>query len=307
MRITGMSSGLDIDSMIRDLMKAERIPVDKLLQKKQSLQWKVEGYNSINLKLSSLRESVSTSRFSGSWNKTDASGNTVPLSDDETIAKVKDIVSKYNDMVTTLNGKVTESVNRGFAPLTSDEKNDMSESDITNWENKAKSGLLRNDDILKKALTNLRGIASEKVDGVDTKYDTLHEIGISTPTFLKGSADNGKLFIDETKLRAALQDNRDAVIGNFTAQGASNESKGVFQKVFEIADAAILSISRKVNGGVSAAESINMQIGKIDTKVEDKNNALFKKEDRYYQIFSNMEKAIANGNAQMAWLSSQFG
>ncbi|MNG41612.1 flagellar capping protein [compost metagenome] len=50
-----------------------------------------------------------------------------------------------------------------------------------------------------------------------------------------------------------------------------------------------------------------MQIVKIDIKVDDKNKILAKREDRYYQMFANMEKAIANGNAQMSWLSSQFG
>lgn len=302
-----MASGMDVESMISNLMKAERIPVDKLLQKKQTLQWKVESYNSVNLKLSTLRESVSTARLSGGWNKLDSGGNTVRISEDEMVAKVKDIVSKYNDMVGTLNGKVTEAVNRDFTPLTSDQKSEMSETDITNWESKAKSGLLRNDDILRRALTNLRGIASTTVAGVDPNFNTLDKIGITTTKFLNGSPDNGKLVIDETKLRNAIQTNSDAVIANFTSQSSTASEKGVLQRVFEFADAAMTSISRKINGGLSTAESISMQIGKIDVKVAERNSQLNKKEDRYYQMFANMEKAIANGNAQMSWLSSQFG
>lgn len=307
MRITGMASGMDIDRIVSDLMKAERIPVDKLLQKKQTFQWKIEGYNSVNLKVSALRESVSSARFSGGWNKLDGSGNTVRLSDDEIVAKVKDIVSKYNDVVGTLNGKVAEEVYRDFTPLTSDQKSAMSETDITNWENKAKSGLFRKDDIFRETLTDLRGLAATSVAGANPAYDTLTEIGIGTTPFLKGSPENGKLVIDETKLRAAIQANPDAVIQTFTAQSTTSSNKGIFQHAFEIADSAIISISRKINGGASSAQSISLQISAIDSKVQEKNQRLNSKEDYYYRMFSNMEKAIANGNAQMSWLSQQFG
>ncbi|WP_239615873.1 flagellar filament capping protein FliD [Cohnella mopanensis] len=307
MRITGLTSGMDIDSMISKLMKAEHIPVDKLLQKKQTLQWKKESYSSINLKLSSFRESISSSRFSGGWNKLDAAGDTVRLSEDEMVTKVKDILSKYNDLVSNLNGTLTEDVYRGYAPLTSDQKNDMKDSDIAAWESKAKSGLLRNDDIMKKAFNELRGLASAKVTGADSDYDTLSELGITTPQYMKNSPENGKLILDEAKLRKAIKDNPDSVVQAFTAQSATdNTAKGFIQRAFEIVDTAMISVSRKISGGMNTAESLNSQIGKIETKVTEWNAKLNKKEDRYYKMFSAMEKAIANGNAQSSWLAQQF-
>jgi len=278
------------------------------LQKKQTLQWKVDSYNTTNLKISALRESVSSARFASSWSKIDANGNSVRLSEDEIVAKVKDIVSKYNDTVSTLNTDITETVNRGYSPLTSDEKSAMSETDVKNWETKAKAGLLHNDDILKQTLSSMRSVASTKVGGVsDADYDTLSEIGISTPKFLKGSADNGKLVIDETKLRSAIRENPDAVIQTFTNQSSTSGEKGIFQRIYEYADNAVLNISRKVNGGYKTAESITQQMTKLDKKVEDMNEKLNKKEDRYYAMFANMEKALQNGNAQMSWLAAQFG
>ncbi|MFF2483652.1 flagellar filament capping protein FliD [Paenibacillus sp. NPDC058071] len=304
MRITGMSSGLDTEKMIKDLMKAERMPINKLLQKKQSLEWKVESYSNMNLKIASLRESVSQARFSGNWSKLDAGGNVVRISEDEMVAKIKDIVNKYNDTVSTLNTKTTEKVYRNYQPLTSEEKDAMSDRDIAAWEDKAKSGNLRNDNILGSALSSLRKIASTTVGGGNPNYDTLTELGIMTPAYSKGSPDNGKLIIDETKLRAAIQADPDAVVQTFTSQTSGNT--GLFQRIFDIANDAIISISRKINGGVNTAESLNMQIDKIDSKVEQRNKVLDKKEDRYYAMFANMEKAISNGNSQLSWLSSQF-
>lgn len=37
MRIAGLASGMDIDSMVKNLMQAERLPLDKLKQKSKYL------------------------------------------------------------------------------------------------------------------------------------------------------------------------------------------------------------------------------------------------------------------------------
>lgn len=51
MRIGGLASGMDIDQLVNDLMKAERIPLDKLYQKKQIFEWQRDAYREINKKL----------------------------------------------------------------------------------------------------------------------------------------------------------------------------------------------------------------------------------------------------------------
>lgn len=51
LRIGGLASGMDIDQIVGDLMKAQRIPLDKLLQKKTTFEWQRDSYRSINTKL----------------------------------------------------------------------------------------------------------------------------------------------------------------------------------------------------------------------------------------------------------------
>ena len=46
-RLTGMASGLDTDAIIRDLMKAERIPLERSIQQKQLLEWRRDEYRKI--------------------------------------------------------------------------------------------------------------------------------------------------------------------------------------------------------------------------------------------------------------------
>ncbi|MEI4769612.1 flagellar filament capping protein FliD [Psychrobacillus sp. FJAT-51614] len=54
MRIGGLASGMDIDQIVGDLMKAERIPLDKLFQKRTTFEWQRDSYRAINTKLKSF-------------------------------------------------------------------------------------------------------------------------------------------------------------------------------------------------------------------------------------------------------------
>jgi flagellar hook-associated protein 2 len=47
LRITGLATGLDVDSMVKTMMKAENVKLDKLKQEKQILQWKQDMYREI--------------------------------------------------------------------------------------------------------------------------------------------------------------------------------------------------------------------------------------------------------------------
>lgn len=55
MRLSGLATGMDTESVIRDLMKIERMPLDKKLKEKQIWQWRQEDYRSINTRLLALK------------------------------------------------------------------------------------------------------------------------------------------------------------------------------------------------------------------------------------------------------------
>jgi flagellar hook-associated protein 2 len=54
-RITGLASGMDIDSMVKQLMTAARVPLDKLNQQKQILEWQRDDYRDMNSALLDFR------------------------------------------------------------------------------------------------------------------------------------------------------------------------------------------------------------------------------------------------------------
>lgn len=54
LRIGGLASGMDIDQIVSDLMKAERTKLDKLEQDKTIIVWKQEAFNTINKDLANF-------------------------------------------------------------------------------------------------------------------------------------------------------------------------------------------------------------------------------------------------------------
>ena len=69
MRIGGLASGMDIDQIVDDLMRAERMRVDNLYQQKQVMEWQKQDYRDINLKLRSLYNSTFDMKLSSSYLK----------------------------------------------------------------------------------------------------------------------------------------------------------------------------------------------------------------------------------------------
>lgn len=74
MRIGGLASGMDIDQIVSDLMKAERTKVDKLYQQKQIMEWQKGFYREINLKLRSLYNTSFDMKLTSSYLKYKAIG-----------------------------------------------------------------------------------------------------------------------------------------------------------------------------------------------------------------------------------------
>lgn len=68
-RLSGLASGMDTETMVRDLMKARRMPLDKLLQKKQTEEWKRDSYREMNAMLLDLRNTSFDMKLQGTFQK----------------------------------------------------------------------------------------------------------------------------------------------------------------------------------------------------------------------------------------------
>ncbi|WP_258871831.1 flagellar hook-associated protein 2 [Virgibacillus dokdonensis] len=68
MRVGGLASGMDIEAMVDKLMKAERIPLNKLEQDRTKLEWKRDAFREINSKLTELDDLMFEMRKSVAYN-----------------------------------------------------------------------------------------------------------------------------------------------------------------------------------------------------------------------------------------------
>lgn len=129
---------------------------------------------------------------------------------------IKDFVTQYNDALETLNKRLSEEVYKNYQPLTDDERAKLTPDQITQWEEKAKSGIVKNDSALSGIVVSMRNTIMSMVQGLDDNSNSLPEIGLTNVSYNAVPKDYGKLQINETKLRQAISENLDGVIKIFT-------------------------------------------------------------------------------------------
>jgi flagellar hook-associated protein 2 len=242
----------------------------------------------------------------------DASGNpittniTVSRNVDTAFNNIKDFVTKYNDMLDKMTKATTEAVYRDFLPLLDEQKSEMSEKQIEQWEAKAKSGLLRGDGIMTDLYNKMRNIMSSVVS-TGSSYNSLSSIGIAS----KNYQDKGKLYIDETKLKAALEKDPEAVQKLFSQVGdTAVGTNGLVNRISDEMQGSIKKLTAKAGsmGNSQHDQSIiGRMLSRLQTDITRQNDRLAKKENLYYKQFAAMEEAVAKFNSQSSWLYQQRG
>ena len=222
----------------------------------------------------------------------------------------------YNALVKAINTEITTKPDKSYGPLTDDQKDEMNETSIENWEKKAKSGLLYNNSIMRDLSLDVQGVLT-KVMGGGISYDDLEEAGI---TMSDDPYDGGTLKFDEAKFRAAMKDDPEKVGRVFAGDGGTNKGLG------GVVDDTLKQYATRytyLNGGsygrlVEEAGSekcvLSLQNNTIDRQLKDMQESLTNlqsklktEQDRYIQMFTAMEKAISSMNSQSSYLSSLSG
>lgn len=227
---------------------------------------------------------------------------------DKILGSVTKFVEEYNKLIENLNGEIREKKDRDYQPLTELEKKDLSEEQVKSWEEKARSGTLRNDSIISSALTKMRSALSSSVEGI-TGANTLSAIGITTSS---NFAENGKLIIDEAKLREAISSNPTQVYELFSANGTTadqvDSKDGIARRLVTILDDTRKQIISKAgsDSSVNTSFALGRSLNNYDSQINSFEDRLTRIEDRYWKQFGAMEKAIQKANAQYSQLSNYF-
>ena len=255
---------------------------------------------------------------------------------DSIYEKVEEFVEEYNKLVEKTNQLLGEKQYRDYKPLTSEQKKAMEKEDIELWEEKAKSGLLRSDDLIGSTMLNIRRSIYEKSAGIEGSYQIITEIGISTEKYARGTA-GGKLVIDEQKLKDAIAKDPEGVMELLFKESNADvkeiiegkevtQTGGIVTRIYENLMTGMEDIIKKSGTGdsadlyrgvkpnillefVSEYSSISLldkDVLQYSRRIDDLNEMLFRKENHYYAKFAAMEKAISRMNSQSMWMMQQF-
>lgn len=253
---------------------------------------------------------------------------TVSTDVDSVVDKIKEFVENYNSMLDSLNGKLTETFYKDYEPLTNEEKEAMSDRDVELWEERSKSGLLRNDETITRMMQQMRSGLYAQVEGATGSYNQITQIGITTGNF----RDGGKLVIDEEKLRAAISNDVDGVmslmfnVSDSTDDATRTRENGLIQRLNDNIVTGMKelvskggtgedsSLYRSVQGNMlvdfvtrqSSISLLQRDRTSLNQRIAREESLLARKEQSYWDKFTAMEKAMQEMNSQADWLASQL-
>lgn len=242
---------------------------------------------------------------------TEAVTFTGSVDSENTTKTVKEMIEAFNDILKLVNTEVSTKPNRKYAPLTDEQKEELSDKTIEKWEEKAKAGLLFADNDLRMMANSMRTV----INAADRSK--LSEMGITVSDNYK---DNGKLVFDEAKFKAALEKDPEAVreVLNRPATDSGDTSQaGLLTRIGSIMDrygkttGATKGVLVERAGSVHAPTSIlknslQKQLDSIDTYIDKLNDKLKTEQDRYISQFTSLETLINQMNSQSSYLSSMF-
>ena len=225
---------------------------------------------------------------------------------------VKKFIEAYNAMIDEVRTQATTKPDSNYKPLTDDQKNEMNETSIKNWEDKAKEGILYNSSALKDLDNATQGIfSSMMMNGVS--YDNLEKIGIC---FSDDYTAGGKIVFDEEKFKTAMDSDPEKVSDLFTgthgivntidstlstyATRYASKNGNSYGVLIEEAGSEKLSLTLTNN-------SIYKELKDMQETITNLQSQLSTEQDRYISQFTQMERLINQMNSQSSYLSQLGG
>ena len=234
---------------------------------------------------------------------------TVSQDTDTLISNVKQFVTDYNKMLDELNTKYNETQYSTYDVLTKSQESSMTADQITKWNEKAKSGLLYHDKNIGNIISSMREAIYTPVDSVDSDYNTMMSIGITSST------DQGHLTLDEDKLKKALAADPDSVYQLFASSGEVTDSAGKTTTNYD-KEGVVNRIYDKVNTGMSVMKdyagtststsddsTLGELIRDLKTKMSDFKTQMDAYEDKLFDKYDAMETAIQKLSASMNYVT----
>lgn len=235
---------------------------------------------------------------------------------DKIVDAIKGMVEDYNAMVTEIKQAYStqpayKDRNTRYEPLTADQEDGMTESEIKRYEELAKQGILFGDSTLSSLYDKLRSaITPGGTDGSD-----LRSIGIKT-NYSDGLT---TIALDEAALRNALESDPEKVKNAFVKSKESGSStNGLMQNLKTTLDTYAKTTGEPKGVLITKAgspksptslnsNSLKTQLNNIDRQIERWQDKMSDQIDRYTTKFTKLEQLIAEMNSQSSAMMGLMG
>jgi flagellar hook-associated protein 2 len=195
---------------------------------------------------------------------------TVDNAPDQIVAQVQTFVNAFNDVATFVNGQssITESTDKSSLQV----------------------GSLARDSAVQRVIDRLHATLSEPFSGASGRYVNLSSVGIATQM-------DGTIKLDETKLRAALGDDPDAVAQLF---GGTGTSSGVATDLSNLIDQATGP------GGVLASDtsSLTQQAQSLQDQIDAAQRQIDQQKAQLQQQYAALERLVSSLQSQSGLISA---
>ncbi len=223
---------------------------------------------------------------------------------------IKNFFKEYNSLINEMDSLYNAESASDYEPLTDDEKEEMSDSEIEKWETKIKDSILRRDSNLSTISSAMKTIMLQGVT-VNGKQMYLADFGIETLGYfsaeenernayhINGDEDDSAVSSSENTLKAMIASDPDTVVSFF-----SQLTQNLYTE--------LNNQSKSVEGIRSFGSFYDDKKMKEDyedytEKIQDQEDKLTALEDRWYSKFSAMETALAKMQSNQSAVSSLLG
>lgn len=223
---------------------------------------------------------------------------------------IKSFFKEYNSLINEMDALYNADSSKGYEPLTDDEKEAMTETEIKKWEEKIKGALLRRDSTLSSVSGMMREAMLETYT-INGKTYSLSSFGINTLGYfnaadneknayhINGDLDDGDTSGETDKLKAAIASDPSTVATFF--QKLTGELYNSLSKKISRSD------KYSSYGSVYDDKKLQSDYDAYTTKISDWEDYVAEIEERYYKQFSAMETALSKLNSQQTAFTNMLG
>ena len=223
---------------------------------------------------------------------------------------IKKFIKQYNEIINEMDKLYNASSARDYEPLTSEEKDEMSDTEIEEWETKIKDSLLRRDDDLGTLISTLKeGMAGAYKASSGTTY-SLASFGINTLSYFEaadnekgayhidGDSDDEKTKGNDDKLKAMLTNNLTDTMDFFNSL-----AKNLYSKLGSLMTRSDYRSFKSLYDD----KALQTEYDNLTKDIKEEEEYLSDYEDKWYDKFAAMEKAMEKVNSKQNALAGLFG